>query len=121
MEKYLEPLEDVYAEGKKHFPNVSGRDPNWFRAIISPYYINADFHPSTKETQDRLLGLTIDYLDVYHSLWEKEEPSDPEYMKRLNERKAAIRQNMRDKDPGGIMVEQAVVKEIAGLSLRAVF
>jgi hypothetical protein len=121
MEKYLEPLEDVYAEGKKHFPNVSSRDQNWFRAIVSPYYINADFHPSTKETQDRLLGLTIDYLNVYHSLWEKEELGDPEYMKRLNERKAAIRQNMRDKDPGEVMMEHAVGKEVAELSLRAVF
>jgi hypothetical protein len=121
MEKYLEPLEDVYGRGKKLFPNVSGRDPNWFRAMTSPYYINADFHPSTKETQEQLLGLTIDSLRVYHSLWEKDEPADPKYMKRLNERKEAIRQNMREKDPGAIMMEQAVGKELAELSLRALF
>jgi hypothetical protein len=121
MEKYLEPLEDVYAAGKKHFPNVSGRDPNWFRAMVSPYYINADFHPSTKDKQDRLLALILGYLNIYYSLWEKDEPCDKEYMKRLNERKMAIRQNMREKDPGGIMIEQAVGKEIAELNFRAAF
>ena len=121
MEKYLEPLEDVYAEGKKHFPDVSNRDPNWFRAMVSPYYINADFHPSTKDKQDRLLALTLDYLSVYYRLWEKDEPCKPEYIERLNERKAAIRQNMREKDPGGIMIENAVGKELAELSLRALF
>jgi hypothetical protein len=119
MEKYLEPLEDVYAEGKKHFPNISGRDPNWFRAMVSPYYVNADFHPSTKQTQDRLMKLTIDYLNTYYSLWEKDEPSDPESMKSLNKRKNAIRQIMRDKDPGGPMIEHAVGKELGGLSIRA--
>jgi hypothetical protein len=118
MEKYLEPLEDVYAEGKKHFPNISGRDPNWFRAMVSPYYVNADFHPSTKQTQDRLMKLTIDYLNIYYSLWEKDAPRDPGYMHRLNERKSAVRQNMREKDPGGIMIEHAVGKEIADLCLR---
>jgi len=121
MEKYLEPLEDVFAAGKKHFPNLSGRDPNWFRAMVSPYYINADFHPSTKDKQDRLLALTLDYLNTYYSLWEKDEPCDKEYMKRLNERKMAIRQNLREKDPGGIMIEQAVGKEISELNFRAAF
>ena len=121
MEKYLEPLEDVYEEAKKHFPSVSSRDPNWFRALVSPYYINADFHPGTKETQDLLFGLTVDYLNVYHSLWEKDEPRDTQYMKRLNERKTAIRLNMREKDPGGIMIEKAVGKEITELNLKAAF
>ena len=121
MEKYLEPLEDVYDKGKKDFPDISGRDPNWFRAMVSPYYINADFHPGTKEKQDSLLALTLDYLNIYHSLWEKDEPCDPEYMKRLNDRKKAIRTNMREKDPGGIMIEHAVGKELAELSLRALF
>ncbi|MFC1592330.1 hypothetical protein ACFL43_07380 [Thermodesulfobacteriota bacterium] len=121
MEKYLEPLEPYYDEGKKHFPDISGRDPNWFRAMVSPYYVNADFHPSTKETQDRLLKLTTDYLQVYYELWQKEEPSSPEYMQRLNERREALRQNMFEKDPGGFMVEQAVGKELAELSLMALF
>ena len=121
MEKYLEPLEDIYDEGKKHFPGISTRDPNWFRAMVSPYYINADFHPSTKETQDRLLKLTVDYLNVYYDLWKKDEPADVEYMKGLNAKKQAIRQNLRDKDPGGIMIEHAVGKELAEISLKALF
>jgi len=121
LEKYLEPLEDVYSEGKKNFPNVSNRDPNWFRSLVSPYYINADFHPSTKETQNRLLKLTTDYLEIYHSLWKKDEPQDAEYMKRLIERKEAIKQNFFEKDPGGYMVEQAVGKELADLNLTVLF
>ncbi len=121
MEQYLEPLETLYDKGKQLFPDISNRDPNWFRAMVSPYYINADFHPSTKKTQDRLMQITIDYLNIYKDLWEKDTPRDPVYMQRLNERKEAIRQNMIEKDPGGFMVEQAVGKELAELSLKALF
>ena len=42
-------------------------------------------------------------------------------MKPLIARKEAIRKNFREKDPGGIMIEKAVGKEIAELSLRAYF
>jgi len=121
MERYLDPLEDIYNEGKKYYPVGSSRDPNWFRAMVSPYYINADFHPGTKQHQDRLLKLLIDYLNVYHGLWEKDEPRDPAYMQRLIERRQAMRKNMLEKDPGGIMVEHAVGKELAELSLEALF
>ena len=89
--------------------------------MISPYYINADFHPSNKTHQDRLLKLVLDYLKVYHSLWEKDEPRDPAYMQRLIERRQAIRTNMLEKDPGGIMVEHAFGKELADLGLEALF
>ena len=121
MKQYLEPLEDVYDKGKKVFPGISNRDPNWFRAMISPYYINADFHPSTKEKQNQLMDITIEYLKIYHGLWEKDVQRDQEYMHRLNERKEAIRTNMLEKDPGGFMIEQAVGKELAELSLWAIF
>jgi len=121
MEKYLEPLEDVYNRGLKHYHEISTRSPNWFRAINSPYFINADFSPSTKETQDRLLGLAVDYFKIYYSLWEKDEPREAEYMKRLNDRKRAIRLNFREKDPGGGMMEIAVGKKLAALSIKAVF
>ena len=121
MEKYLEPLENAYNRALKHYHEVSTRDPNWFRAMTSPYYVNADVAPSTKESQDRLLGLAVEYLTVYHSLWEKEEPADAAYVKRLNERRWAIRNNMREKDPGGFMMEKAVGEELAELSIKALF
>ncbi len=121
MERYLEPLEDVYGRGKKMFPDVSDRDPNWFRAMVSPYYINADFHPSTKQKQNALMTLILDYLKVYHSLWEKDEPRDPDYMNRIIERRQAIRSKMTKDDPGGYMMEQAVGEEMAELSLWAIF
>lgn len=120
MEKYYGPLEDIYAEGKERYP-TSSRDPEWFRAMVSPYYINADFHPSTKQEQDRLLKLLLDYLKVYHELWQKDEPRDDEYMQPLIRRRQAMRTNMLEKDPGGIMVEHAVGKELAHLSLEALF
>ena len=114
------PLEDIYTEGKKHYP-TSSRDPDWFRAMVSPYYINADFHPSTKEQQDRLMKLTLDYLNVYYELWQKDEPRDDDYMRPLISRRQAMRTNMLEKDPGGIMVENAFGKEIAHLGLEALF
>jgi hypothetical protein len=126
MEKYLEPLDDLHAKGRKKFSEVNSRDPNWFLAMASPYYITADFHPSTAETQKALLGLSCDYLKVYHQLWQQDQPIDvqdkgTQYVERLKERKEAIRYNLREKDPGGFMIEQAVGKEMAELSLGALF
>jgi len=121
MEHYLEPLDPVYNQAHEHYHEISGRDPNWFRAMVSPYYINADFHPSTSTTQQRLLGYTVAYLDTYVRLWEQDQPREAGYMQRLNERKEAIRINLREKDPGGYMIEQAVGAELAELSLMALF
>jgi len=122
MEKYLEPLEDIFQKGIEYYPHQGpGRNPNWYRALVSPYAITADIFPGTKEDQNHILELMTGYLNVYHSLWEKDEPRDPEYMKPLIARRQAIRQNFREKDPGGYMVEKAVGKEVAELSLRAYF
>jgi len=121
MEHYLTPLEDAYDKGVKNFPEKPTRDPDWWRAFASPYAITADFGPSTKQTQENILSLAIDYLEVYHSLWEKDEPRDAEYMKKLNERKQAIRQNLKDKDPGGLMLENSVGHEMTELTLEVLF
>jgi hypothetical protein len=121
MEKYLEPVEEIYSRALQHYHEISSRDPSWFRAITSPYYINADFGPSTRETQERLVDLALGYLKVYHRLWEQDPPREAGYMKRLNERKEAIRTNFREKDPGGYMMEKAVGKELAELSIKALF
>ncbi len=67
------------------------------------------------------MDITIEYLKIYYGLWEKDVQRDQEYMHRLNERKEAIRTNMFEKDPGGFMIEQAVGKELAELSLWAIF
>jgi len=42
-------------------------------------------------------------------------------MKPLNRRKDAIKENFREKDPGGFMMEKAVGKDLADLGLRALF
>ena len=42
-------------------------------------------------------------------------------MKRLNERKQAIRQNLKDKDPGGLMLENSVGHELTELTLEVLF
>ena len=123
LEQYMDPLEDIYYKGMSYFPpEAPGRNnPSWFRVLTSPFVITAEFAPSTKELQNRVLELTTGYLDIYHSLWEKDQPRDADYMKALNKRKDAIRINFREKDPGGIMIEKAVGKEIAELSLEALF
>jgi hypothetical protein len=121
MEKYLEPLEDVYQRGIKQYNELSTRDTDWFRAMTSPYFLTAEVAPSTKESQGRLLGLALDYLKIYYDLWQKDQARDEQYMKRLTERKTAMRKNMRERDPGGLIMEKAVGKKIAELSLRAGF
>jgi hypothetical protein len=118
---YLAPLEDLYEKGITIFPDQLGRSRDWFRALISPYCLNADLFPSTRKTQDAIIELTMGYLAVYIDLWKKDEKRNPAYMKLLNQRKEAIRKNFKEKDPGAKMMELAVGHEMAELSLRAIF
>ena len=121
LEHYLDPLDSAYSRAIDHYHEISTRDPSWYRAMKSPYYINADVAPSTRQSQEIMLGLAVEYFTIYHQLWEKDEPRDAAYMSRLNERKEAIRQNFREKDPGGYMMEKALGKKMAELSIRALF
>lgn len=122
MEQYIEPLEDAFNKGMEYFPALgSGRNPNWFKALSSPYCLSGDFFPSTKETQQHILEIMTSYLNIYYDLWEKDQPRDPEYMKSLNARKDAIKRNFREKDPGAFMMEKAVGKELAELGLKVLF
>jgi len=121
MEKYLEPLEDAYSKGIDVFKGSQERNPNWFNALISPYCITGSIAPSTKESQNNLMEITMNYFNIYVDLWKKDEPADPEYMKRLNEKRDAIRLNFREKDPGGIMMVKAVGEELAELSIKTLF
>jgi len=121
MEHYLAPLGDLYDKGCKIFPDRFGRSPDWFRALVSPYCLTADFSPSTKKTQEAIIELTLGYLAIYIDLWKKDEPPDPAYMKPLIPRREAIRKNFKEKDPGAKMMELAVGHEMAELSLKAIF
>ena len=122
MEQYLEPLEDTFNKGMEYFPSLgSGRNPNWFKALSSPYCLSGDFFPSTKETQQHILEIITSYLNIYYDLWEKDQPRDPEYMKSLNARKDAIKMNFREKDPGAFMMVKAVGEELAELGLKVLF
>ena len=122
MEKYLEPLEDLFYKGMEYYPNQGpGRNPNWFRVLLSPYTLAADIFPGTKKDQNQILELMTGYLRVYYDLWKSDEPQDPEYMKPLIARREAMRKELREKDPGGVMMEKAVGKEIAELSIKTYF
>lgn len=121
LERYLDPLDDAYSRGLTHFREKSSRNPNWFHAMSSPYSIVADFGPSTQGTQQTLLDLTAQYLQVYTRLWQEDEARDDETMRPYNRRKEAIRTVMRENDPGGFMLEKAVGKERADLTLQALF
>ena len=122
MEKYLEPLEEIFYQGMEYYPHQGpGRNPNWYRALLSPYALSADIFPGTQEDQNRILELMKGYLTIYHALWEKDEPQDPGHMKPLIARREAMRTNLREKDPGGYMMEKAVGETMAELSIRAYF
>ena len=121
VEQYLAPLEDLYEKGAKIFPERFGRSPEWFRSLVSPYCLTADFAPSTKETQDAIMELTLGYLDIYIDLWKKDEPRDPAYMKPLIQRRNAIKKVFVENDPGAKMVQVAAGHEMAELSIRLSF
>jgi hypothetical protein len=121
LEQYLMPLEEAYEKGLQDFSKKVVRDPHWFKALVSPFYITADFSPSTKESQGRVIETKVDYLEQYLQLWKNEEPGDPEYMKPLVARKEAIRKCLKENDPGGFMLEKAVGQEMADLHLEVLF
>jgi hypothetical protein len=118
---YLDPLEDIYFDAADDFPTRSQRDPSWFRTFTSPYYITADVAPSTAHSQGKILTLFKDYIDVYHRLWEQDEPREPGAMSRILERKGAIRKMLYEEDPGGKMLEQALGAEMTDLYLKMMF
>ena len=70
-------------------------------------------------TQRDWMITLIDALGWSYGL--PDEPQDPEYMKPLIARREAMRKNLREKDPGGVMMEKAVGKEIAELSIKTYF
>jgi hypothetical protein len=121
LEKYLALLEDIYGRGMEQFPPSNVRSENWFRAASSPYLITTEAD-ATKENQERLMSLTLDYLKVYTDLWKNESPGPPEYMKELNARKEAIRKTFEARDSiGDVMLTRAIGKELAHLSLITQF
>ncbi len=121
LEQYLEPLEDRYDQAKKIYPMNSWRDPNWSRFICSPYYISSEVEPSSKESQEQIFDIIKSYINIYHELWEKDEPREADYMKRLIERREGIRKILYEFDPGGPMMENALGPVMAKSYLRLIF
>ena len=121
MENYLKPLETLYEDGVKLFPEQFGRSPDWFRALVSPYCLTSDFAPTTKKTQKAIMELTLGYLAIYIDLLKRDEPCEPDYMKPLIKRRNAIKAVFRQNDPGAKMMEVAVGKEMAEFSMNISF
>ncbi len=121
MKHYLAPLEDLYEKGAELFPDRFGRSPDWFRALVSPYCLTADFAPSTKKTREAIMKLTLGYLAIYLDLWKKDKPRDQEYMAPLIKRRNAIKAVFIENDPGVKIMEVAVGHETAELSIKISF
>lgn len=121
MNYYLKPLETLYEEGVKLFPEQFGRSPDWFRALVSPYCLSADFAPTTKRTQEAIMELTLGYLAIYIDLWKQDELRDSGYMQPLIRRRNAIKEIFRANDPGAKMMEVAVGDELAEFSMKISF
>ena len=121
VKHYLAPLEPLYEKGVKLFPEQFGRSPDWFRALVSPYCLSADFAPTTKETQAAIMELTLGYLAIYIDLWKEDTPREPEYMQSLITRRNAIKTTFIQNDPGAKMMEVSLGEEMAAFSMNISF
>ncbi len=121
LEKYLDPLEDIFDRNYTEFPVKSQREFSWFKTFSSPFLVTADIIKGTEETQGNILRFITDYLKVYLDLYEADETESDEYMAPIVKRKKAIRKILFERDPGGFMVEKALGKELAHIYLNMTF
>jgi hypothetical protein len=119
FEKYMMPLEPLWkkCQGLK---GAGLERPAWTRALGSPFSTLVNFRYEDTVV-DTALDVVVDYLKVYAKLWSETEEGDPAYMIPLNERKRAILDIFREKDPGRAPFEKALGEEKAHRLMNLLF
>jgi hypothetical protein len=119
FEKYMMPMEDIW----KKYRDLEGagieRYP-WVRVMTSPFYAYGKFKYD-ETIEDTTLDATVDYLKLYVKLWSETEKGDPAYMTSLNERKRAILQTYRERDPGQGPSRKALGEEKSRQAMELLF
>jgi len=118
FERYLMPMETIW-EKYKDLEGVGIERRPWARVLASPFYTFGKFHEENIEYT--ALDITIDYLKLYVKFWSEAEKGDQTYMDSLNERKRAILQTFREKDPGERPLKKTLGEEKAHRLLDLLF
>jgi hypothetical protein len=96
-DRYMLPMEPIW-EKYKDIEGVGMEKRHWAKVMASPFYTFGKLHQENIE--DTALDLTIDYLKLYVKFCSETEKADKTYMASLNERKKAMLQIFRERDPG---------------------
>jgi len=110
FERYMMPMETIW-ENYKDLEGAGIERRPWARVLASPFYTYGKFHEENIEATT--LDITIDYLKLYVKFWSEAKKADQTYMTTLNERKRAILQTFREKDPGEKPLERILGEEKA--------
>ena len=119
LAKYLDPIAPLW-EKYRVMPGLEPIKLSWFRAMQSPYIITGRPPQEPEKIRKMTLDAQVDYLRYWISLWEKDEPRDPEYMKPLLERRAVMRDFLRHRDPGEGPLSKALGHDNAVVFLKLV-
>jgi hypothetical protein len=96
-DRYMLPMEPIW-EKYKDLEGVGMEKRHWAKVMASPFYTFGKLHQ--ENIADTALDLTIDYLQLYVKFCSETEKADKTYMASLNERKKAMLQIFRERDPG---------------------
>ena len=97
FERYMSPMEPIW-EKYKDIEGVGMEKRHWAKVMASPFYTFGKLHQ--ENIANTALDLTVDYLKLYVKFCSETEKADQAYMTALNERKKAMLQIFRERDPG---------------------
>ena len=118
FERYMTPMEPVW-EKYKDLEGVGMEKRHWAKVLASPFYTFGKLHQ--ENIADTALDLTVDYLKLYVQFWSETEKAEQAYMTSLNERKRAILQIFREKDPGEKPLKKILGEEKAQRLMELLF
>ena len=118
FERFLAPMESIW-EKYKDIEGVGMERRHWAKILASPFYTFGKLHQENIE--DTTLDITVDYLKLYVKLCSETEKADRAYMATLNERKRAMLQIFREKDPGEKPLKKILGEEKAHRLMNLLF